>query len=106
MIFIVISILLLEKIINKLLGVEKKKISETAGKKADLWGRRVIFVIILCNLPFIESGTDFAKWYMGFYIVLLFGLEAILEWKYIKNSKQYLTTIIILLYILFFLYTV
>lgn len=106
LIIIAISIYLLEKIINKLLGVEKIKISETAGKKADLWGRRVILVIILCSLTFVESGSDFAKWYMGFYTVLLFGFEAILEWKYIKNSKQYFTTIILLLYTLFIFYNI
>lgn len=35
----------LEVGINKLLGVEKKRISETPGRKIDAWGRGIILVI-------------------------------------------------------------
>lgn len=103
---IILSILifLLDKISNKLLGVEKKKISETQGKKADFWGRGVILVIMLCTLPFTMNDLNFVKWYFGLYAVLLLGFQAILEWKYIKNSKQYVTTIILLMFTLFIIY--
>ena len=40
---------LLEKGINKLLGVEKKKVSETSGKKVDRWGRGIILILFLCT---------------------------------------------------------
>ena len=51
-IVLIILVLLLEKGINKLLGVEKKKISETSGKKVDRWGRGIILILFLCTLPF------------------------------------------------------
>ncbi len=97
--FIVFAIFffLLEKIINKLLGVEKKKVSETSGKKVDRWGRGIILVIFLCTIPFFTLNTDGMKWYWIFYFIVLFGFQSILEWKYLKNSKQHVTTLIFLM---------
>ena len=43
---------LLEKILNRLLGVEKKKVSETSGKRVDRWGRGIILILFLCTIPF------------------------------------------------------
>ena len=88
---------LLEKGINKLIGVEKKKISETSGKKVDRWGRGIILVIFLSTLPFVVTWTNIIKWYWIVYLVLLLGFQSFLEWKYLKKSNQYVTT-------LFFLY--
>ena len=48
---LVILVVLLEKGINKILGVEKRKVSETSGKKVDQWGRGIILILFLCILP-------------------------------------------------------
>lgn len=99
--FIIIVILgfVLEKIIYKLLHVEKKKISETSGKNVDRWGRGLILVMFLCTLPFVvaQDTTNVLKWYWILYITILLGLQAILEWKYLKNSKQYVATFIFII---------
>ncbi|MFJ7978542.1 DUF4181 domain-containing protein [Peribacillus sp. JNUCC 23] len=99
--FIIVLIILgflLEIIINKLLGVEKKKISETSGKKVDRWGRGIILVIFLCTLPFvITKDINVMKWYWILYLILLLGFQSILEWNYLKNSKQHVTTLIFLM---------
>lgn len=95
LIILIILVFFLEKIINKLLHVEKKKISETPGKKLDRWGRGIILFIFLFTLPFIIFGdsTNFIKWYWIIYLTVLMGFQAFLEWKYLKNSKQYVNTI-------------
>ncbi|UAT33103.1 DUF4181 domain-containing protein (plasmid) [Bacillus badius] len=88
----------LEKTINKLLGVEKKKISETPGKNIDRWGRTIILVTFLCTLAFvITKDINVIKWYWILYFVLSLGFQSILEWKYLKNSKQYVSTLIFLI---------
>ncbi len=93
-----ILFILLEKIINKLLKVEKKKISETSGKKVDQWGRGIILVIFLCTLPyFITKDNDVLKWYWILFSTTSMGFQTILEWKYLKNSRQYVTTLIFLI---------
>ncbi|MFI8492240.1 DUF4181 domain-containing protein [Peribacillus butanolivorans] len=68
-----------------LLGVEKKKISETSGKIVDRWGRGVILVIFLCTFPSVS--TNDMNWLLILYLFLLLGFQSILEWKYLKNSK-------------------
>ncbi|MGE8077681.1 DUF4181 domain-containing protein [Peribacillus loiseleuriae] len=106
-IVLIILAFLLEKIINKLLRVEKKKISETSGKNVDRWGRGIILVIFLCTLPFvITKDTNVMKWYWIFYFILLVGFQSILEWKYLKNSKQYVTTLIFLMLSVIIMYNI
>ena len=103
----VIFLFSLEKISNKLLGVEKRKISETSGKNFDRWGRGIIFVISLCILPFAFSkGIDGIKLFWILYTAIIWGFQAIMEWKYIKNSKQYVTTIILLMFVISMLYNI
>ena len=101
---------LLEKGINKLLGVEKKRLSKTSGKKVDRWGRGIILIFFLCTIPFytfyVMEDTTFIKWYWILYLIVLLGFQSILEWKYLKNSKQYVTTLIMLIISVFILYNI
>lgn len=90
----------LEVGINKLLGVEKKRISETPGRKIDAWGRGIILVIFLTTLFFSnKQNIDLfeMKWFWLGYFILLYGFQVFVEWKYIKNSKQYLASFIMLI---------
>lgn len=98
LIILVILVFLSEIIVNKLLGVEKKKVSKTSGKNVDRWGRGFIFVIFLCALPFviIKDDTNVMRWFWVLNLILMLGFQSILEWKYLNNSKQYITTLIFL----------
>ena len=107
-IVLLMIVFLLEKIINKLLHVKTKKLSETSGKKIDRWGRGIILVISLCSLPlyFVYDTLNAIKWYWITFSTLLFGFQSILEWKYIKNSKQYVATIIFLIFTIISIYNI
>lgn len=98
---------MLEKIINRLLGVEKKKISGSSGKKVDQWGRGIISVIFLCTLPYFITKDNYAlKWYWILFFTTSMGFQTILEWKYLKNSRQYITTLIFLIVILIIMFNI
>jgi len=100
-----ILILLLEKIINKLFGIKVKgKISETSGKNIDRWGRVIIVVIFLCSLPFFEGTLP--KWHYMLFWTSLWGFQAILEWKYLRSSKQYVVTLAYLILLVVFIYNI
>ena len=102
-----ISMYLLEKIINKLHGVEKKKISETSGKNVDRCGRGIIMVIFLCALPFVVTqDINVIKWYWILHFILTFGIQFILEWRYLKDSKQHVTTLIFLMLSVMIMYNI
>ena len=106
-IILLVFVLLLEKILNSLLGVEKKRISETPGKNVDRWGRGIILILFLCTIPFYAmADISFIKWYWMLYMIILLGFQSILEWKYLKNSKQYITTLIFLILTIIFTYNI
>jgi hypothetical protein len=98
-IVLLVVMYLLEKVINKLLGVKKKKISETPGRNVDRWGRSIILVIYLSTLWFVPSGESLfiIKLYWISFFILIFGFQVVMEFIYIKNSKQYLSTLFLLI---------
>lgn len=105
LIVLIIIAFILEKVINKFLGVKRKSISETSGKIVDRWRRGAIVVIFICTLPFvIAKNYTSIKWFWILYLILLLGSETFMEWKYIKNSKQYISTLIFLILGLIFIY--
>ena len=111
LVFIIILFILfflLEKIVNRLLGVKRQKISETPGKKIDRWGRGITAVIFFCiAIPYFIINSNISwKWYFILLLIFTIGFQAILEWKYIKNSRQYASTLIILIVSLIFLFNI
>ncbi|RDW20259.1 hypothetical protein CWR48_06050 [Oceanobacillus arenosus] len=97
---------LLENWFNRLLGVEKKKISETPGKKFEKWGRGIFILFYVCTLPFMIREPSLLKWLLILYAVVALGFQSVLEWKYIKNSKQYITTLIIMVLVIIIIFGV
>ncbi len=96
---LILFLYVLERIITTLFGIKKKgKISETTGKKVDRWGRVIILVFYLGALPFVVTkDVNVIKWYFALYLLFAMGFQSIMEWKYLKNSKQYITTLILLM---------
>jgi hypothetical protein len=102
LVFIIILFILfflLERIVNKLIGVKRQKISETPGRKVDRWGRGITVVILFCiAIPYFIINSNVSwKWYFILLLLFTIGFQAILEWKYIKSSRQYASTLIILI---------
>ncbi|WP_462405636.1 DUF4181 domain-containing protein [Gracilibacillus sp. Marseille-QA3620] len=88
-------IFVIEKMTEKFLGVKTKKISETPGKRVDRWGRTIIVVIFLCSLPIVTQYSEIViniSWIL--FIASLMTFQVILEWRYLKESKQYISTLI------------
>ncbi|MBM7553911.1 DUF4181 domain-containing protein [Thalassobacillus pellis] len=108
--FIVLTSLmfLTEKFTNKILRVQKVKISETAGKNLDRWGRGIILLVFLSLLWFvIDFNSDtIIKYYLMSYLAIILGFQAIMEFIFIKGSKQYISTMILLIMSLFIIYNV
>nr|WP_239534224.1 DUF4181 domain-containing protein [Thalassobacillus pellis] len=99
---------LTEKFTNKILRVQKVKISETAGKNLDRWGRGIILLVFLSLLWFvIDFNSDtIIKYYLMSYLAIILGFQAIMEFIFIKGSKQYISTMILLIMSLFIIYNV
>ncbi|WP_411830072.1 DUF4181 domain-containing protein [Metasolibacillus meyeri] len=92
---------MVQKITNRILSIEIKKISETYGKNTNRWGQTVLFIFLLIMLWFMVDSSDILRmFYLIIYLVLLLGYHAIMEFTFIKESRQYISTIILLIIVL------
>lgn len=91
-----ILLFLTERILIKLLRIKKGKISETSGKKIYSWGKKSFLIIFLCSLPYIYfSENQYAlTWVIMLHTILNIGFDAFMEWKHLKDSKQYVVTLV------------
>lgn len=85
----------LEFVLKKWLKIEKVKISETEGKNINRWGRGIILVVALVMLPFVISASFWQMlWFWIIYYSVLSFFDAFLQWKYARESKEYIMTLI------------
>jgi len=97
---LVILLIVVEKVSNKMLSVEKIRLSETPGKRINRGGQFVLFVIFLILLWFMTDVSDSLRmYYFLINLVLIYGYQSVMEFIFIKNSKQYLSTTILLIII-------
>ncbi|WP_430168667.1 DUF4181 domain-containing protein [Peribacillus psychrosaccharolyticus] len=97
----------LEKAIRKWLGIHKVKISDKSYKKKDLTGRILIAVVLLCTLPYaLTKDGNVQQLYFIFYLIVLLGFQTYLQWRYLKNSKEYILTLILLFLSVLLLYNI
>lgn len=78
-----------------IVGPEKKVLSED-GRLIDLWGKIILsalgIIIIFLNYDEIET----LKWFWLLLIIVAFGFQSFVDWKYQKDSKQYIVSLIVL----------
>lgn len=98
LVFLAVSVAILygiDFVLRKWLKIEKVNLSETAGKNINRWGRAIILVVALVLLPFSISGSLWQMlWFWIIYYTVLSLFEATLQWKYARESKEYLLTLI------------
>ena len=95
LIIIVLSIfvvVLVGEMVDKFLGIKRKQLSETPGNRFNRWGSTIIlFIFFVLN---VTSESDAHKIWSLLLLPTLLVFEVILEWKYVKESKQYIATLI------------
>jgi hypothetical protein len=89
MIIVCLLFWLVEKLLNKWLGKDNRKISDTDGRMLDHRGK-------------VSSFSRICEYQMGMhiywlsFITLIFGFQSFMEWKFLKGSKEYLKILIFL----------
>ncbi|MGK7376877.1 DUF4181 domain-containing protein [Planococcus sp. 1R117A] len=85
----------LEMVLRKGLGIKKASLSDTPAKKYGQWGQGSIFIAVLISISLITTGNS--SWIVWLWIVFALALQsfvAFLQWKYMKESKEHLLTLI------------
>lgn len=102
---LVILLIVVDKITNTIFSIEKKKVSESAGKHIDRWGRWILAAIVVIILWFPTDNSDMQRMF-SILITLAFlcGYYAVMEFFFVRESRQYITTTVLLLTILICMY--
>lgn len=98
--FLVLIVSIANAILSKLiLGNNRRKVSETEGKYIQIGGLIVIAIIGLCSIFFIfdilEANT--MRWFWLFFLILAVGFHAIMEWTFLRESKEYVVSLMVLM---------
>ncbi|GGO03860.1 DUF4181 domain-containing protein [Saccharibacillus kuerlensis] len=84
-----------------LLGHGLQRVTDPAGRKIEIIGRLILVAIALPTLYFlyfVSERLTFAGTFCFFivYFAAQIGLQAWIEWKFLKGSKQYVVSLIML----------
>ncbi|MFD1861518.1 DUF4181 domain-containing protein [Planococcus chinensis] len=99
--FIIVLILLLlwffvaERVVRKILKVEKGSLEGTPGAKINAWSQGITIFLSLLIIPF--AAEDWWEGMMFFWLVYLTSfsfVEAFLQWKYIPETREHLATLV------------
>lgn len=88
-----------------IVGGKRRKVSETDGEIIQVWGLAVIAVIGLGSMFVLDiSDPQIMKWFWLGFVTLTVGIQAFLDWKFLKETKEYVVSLIVLLIGLIYIY--
>ncbi|QHT46218.1 DUF4181 domain-containing protein [Bacillus sp. SB49] len=94
---------LLDKYLHRWLGVNKVDLSTTKAWRVERWGSRLFFILFLLLLWSIDRTVENGFWLFISGIVAFNSFHALLEWMYIKNSRQFVVTLLLMVSVLLLL---
>lgn len=94
LILMIVQFVLRKKIINP----EADRMSETNGKYVAMWGNITLIAIsILIYITLDFTNLEMRKLFWLSSLVVLLFFNAFLEWKFIRESKEHIVTVITLI---------
>lgn len=76
----------------------RKNVFQTNGKFLYIIGLMILAVIGFSSLMYLDLlNTDAMKWYWLGLLVIVMGFHILMEWIFIKGSKEYVVSLISLL---------
>jgi hypothetical protein len=94
---LVILLAVLAPLLRKWIVGTDRYIDETDGRRVDFWGRIILVTIFLVLLFFVMDTSDetIVKWFFIIALTITTAFQSIIEWKYLKNSKEFVVTLIL-----------
>ena len=80
-------------------GEERLKTSDTDGKNINFIGRNILGLISMGIFFFYiidSTNTSIIKWYWLSSLTIALSFHSFMEWKYLRESKEYVTTILLI----------
>lgn len=100
LLFILILAVLNPLLKDWIIGEKREKISETDGRIINITGNLILVFIAIYSLLFVldRSEEKTIKWFFFILMIIVYLFNAFLEWKYLKNSKEFTVTLLLLLF--------
>jgi predicted histidine transporter YuiF (NhaC family) len=101
-IYIVVSLavfFIVEKMVRKKWNIQNTRKSGHQGiNSIHTWGNRIFWAVFFVNVVFISSGMISTM-----IIILLFSFDAFMLWKYKRSDKEYVISIMGLVFFIIFI---
>lgn len=82
-----------------LFGEKRKKISDTDGENIHRWVLVLIGIIVLIFSTVINRiDSNYVIWFLLGLLVVLCAFQSFMEWKYLKESKQHVIPLILMVF--------
>lgn len=80
-----------------IIGENKKTLSKTNGFIFQIFGAIIFLAVVFLCYPFLDiMNPDVMKWFWLCVLIIALGFNAILEWKYLNETNEYIVTLIAL----------
>ncbi|MHC0038764.1 DUF4181 domain-containing protein [Pseudoneobacillus sp. C159] len=79
-----------------IVGHERKELTED-GKTVDLWGKVMLSALGIITFIFIYIESEAMKWFWIIFVIAALGFQSFVDWKYQKESKRYIVSLIVLI---------
>lgn len=96
---VIIQFILRKKIINQ----EADRMSETSGKHVSRWGNIILVVMGVLFFIYLDlPDLNLKKLYWLGLLVVVLSFNFLIEWKYIRESREHIVTLITLVFSLIY----
>ena len=107
MLTIAVALVLIDVVVRKLLGIKRAKLTNPKGKRIEMLGRiACVFLIFITYPAFIDTGILEIKHLFIIFFTVLFCLQAVVQYIYIKESKEYIITMLMNVVFVVFLFNI
>jgi hypothetical protein len=95
MLTVAIALLLVDVVVRKALNIKRVKLTDPKAKKIDMFGRILCVILIFVTFPpLLDNEVISLKYLFIIFFVALLSFQAILQYIYIKESKEYIITLL------------
>lgn len=102
---LIILLFVIEKITTKVFSIKKEKVSGSTDNRIDRWERIIFFLLFLIILWFMTGSSDTqAMLYLLINLSLIYGYQAVKKFFFVRESRQYISAIVLLLVVLVSMY--
>jgi hypothetical protein len=94
---LVFLLAVLAPLLRKWIVGTDRYISETDGRSVYFWGRVILAILFLVLFFFVIDTSDetILKWFFLIALTITTAFQSIIEWKYLKNSKEFVVTLLL-----------